>query len=380
MLRAPARLSILFAVLLVSIGVTATVVSRAAQRAVLDSQAGAVVEVVNDPDAPGFRAFTNPTPVAAVLHTTIEDARPVLRSASVLIASGPSGGTIISVPSHARAEGGSTVEEAFDEAGLDGAVAVLHDLFGVAFGELVVLDAESWTTLMQRDLPLSMTLRTDLVSIDRVGASQTLVPAGSRSYELADVAIVAAHRNPGESPLGVAERHQEIWRSWISRTAQAQEPPSLFRVGAGFVDLLGQLTSAEVSYLLIPARASDAETFDVDVGALQDILVDVVPMPRPPRPVPGFGVMVLDGGAGEVPMATLIADITRAGATVSVVGNAAEPQPTSVALRHAAPESNVGAALADVAARADLDVEDREGDDPSIAVTVVLGLDRAPAS
>ena len=123
-------LSIGFALVLVAIVGGALAVADRAQEAVLDSQSGSVSAAALDPTAPGFRAFTEPTPTALVLHTAVESGRPALTGLTFMAgADGDAGGTVITFPSTyvAPNESDSELADLFAEAGFDAVVDGVDD-------------------------------------------------------------------------------------------------------------------------------------------------------------------------------------------------------------------------------------------------------------
>ncbi len=366
-----------FGVVLAGVVVGAWFVAQAAQDAILDSQAGAVVEMENDPSAPGFRAFTEPTPTAAVLHTTVTaDGIAELRSVHVLIANAAGGGTIVTVHPNAAIDPAlPTLEERFRDDGLLSTLDGLQMMFGVGFVETVVLDAASWTTLMQKDLPLTLSLRSDLIEIDRAGNERVLVGEGSRPFELDEVAIIASHRNPGEAPSGLAERHRQIWQAWISRTAAADEPPPLFRVGQGFVELVALLASEEVVYVDAHTQGDAQESGEVDVPALFEVMESLVPSPRPPVGVADLTVMLLDGTGGETDLRGVAHSVTRLGATVAIVGNTDAIRAETTLRVHAAEGTEPYRQAAALAEVLDVPVVNAPSSDTSVVATMEIGMD-----
>ena len=176
----------------------------------------------------------------------------------------------------------------FEADGLDAVVDELNESLGIGFGEVVVLDAASWTGLMVADLPLTLTLRDDLVTLvnqaDPDAATDLLLAAGTRDFALAEIARIAGHRNPGEPALGVALRQQQVWQAWISRTAGTEERPDLFQQSTGFARLIGALANAEVSYRVIDTvtrAASNPQntTYDANSELIADLISRIVPFP-----------------------------------------------------------------------------------------------------
>ncbi len=375
-----------FALVLAGFAAAGWYVAQEAQDAVLESRSGSITSVNIDPDAPGFRAFTEPTPTALVLHTTVtSEGEARLVGSSVLIAAdGGLGGTVLSVPGGLVAPGSSaTVAELFAGEGFGAVVAAMKDTLGVGFGDVVVLDAGSWITLMAPDLPLTMTLRSDLV--EEVGDSglATVLDGGTRQFSPAEVGLVARHENPDEASIGVARRQQEIWRAWISRTAVAPERPDLFGVEEGFIELISDLASGEVAYRMIPVSDStgtgSATTYSIDAPVVDELIASLITFPIAPEPGGRATVMVLDGTGGTADQRSTLADIVAAGGQVAILGNAASSSVAVTEIQVHDPE------LAEVAR----EIADRLGADPpvavplgeaTVAITVIVGADQVPAA
>lgn len=376
-----------FAVVLCGLAAAGWGLAREAQDAVLESQSGSISSVNLDPDAPGFRAFTEPTPTALVLHTTVtEEGGAALVGATFLAAADEGrGGTVLSIPSTLvdSSESPQPLDAQFEEEGFAEVVASMKELLGIGFGDVVVLDAGAWVTLMAPDLPLTMTLRTDLTEEVSDTEFRTLISARTGEFTPAEVAVVAAHTNPGEPAINSARRQQEIWRAWISRTAVADDRPDLFGVNVGFIDLVADLANGEVGYQTVPilsTTAVDGDTlYRVDDVAVTEIVAQVVTFPIPPEPGGRASVMLLDGTGGGADERSILRDIVASGGQVSIVGNA---DSAAVAVSEVQVHD---AELAEVA-RA---IANRLGTGPpisvplteaTVAITVVVGADLAPAA
>ena len=324
-------LSIGFFCVLAGIILGGYLIGRAAQDAVLESQAGTISEFTLDPTAPGFRAFTEPTPTSLVLHTAVVP--PIgaeLIGVTLLTgADDQAGGTVVTIPAtFLDPEGvGVALNELFMTEGFDAVTNELRSALRIDFADVVVLDATSWPTLMTADLPLQISLREDLTEASLDGESSVVVlDAGTREFSLVDIAQLAAHRNDGEPSLQVALRHQQIWQSWISRTAGAEERPTLFATGSGFVDLLNSLANAEVAYRVLPLRTvpseEPAQTSYVPItGEVNELISQIVPFPEQASIGDRPTVLLLDTSFGELEQGPVVSGITQAGGLVAILGN-----------------------------------------------------------
>ncbi len=323
-------LSLGFLSFLLAVGFCGYLLAQRAQDAILESQSGAVSEYSLDPAEPGFRAFTEPTPSALVLHTAVSRLGGAELVGVTLLtnAEARSGGTVVTIPAtFTNSEStGLPLAELFATEGLDAVTAELRDALRIGFGDVVVLDASAWTTLMTADLPLQLSLRNDLVEVDAdAQTSRVLLAAGAREYSLIEVARIAAHRNAGEPSLQVALRQQQIWQSWISRTAGAAERPELFS-GSGFVEIIDALANAEVAYRVLPMATEAGErpeetSYSPDPIAVPTLISQIVPFPEPASIGDRPEVLLLDTSFGEVAQAPVVTAIARAGGLVAILGN-----------------------------------------------------------
>lgn len=357
-----------YTLVLIAIAVTAWSVLQEAQSAVLESQSGSVSSVENDPTAPGFRAFTEPTPTGLVLHTRISSRGGAeLAGATVLLSAGDvGGGTIVSVPAAFGLE--APLGETFETEGFVPVLRELKEIFGIGFGEVVVLDSGSWTALMAKDLPLPMTLRTDLVADD----GRVLVAAGTRDFSLEEVAVIASHRNAGDVSLTVSQRQQDVWKAWVGRTAASPELPPELAVDEGFLDLIATLTRNEVSYRIADFTAGSSDFYRADADALQNLVATLVPFPEPIEPGGRETVMLLDGTGGEIEQRRVLSSVVIAGGTVSVLGNTSELVAESVVQVHNPESWAFAQRLATILGATVMDAP--SVDSPS-DVTVIIGAD-----
>ena len=306
-----------------------------AETAILQSQAGQVTEFPSDPSSPGFRAFTTATETALVLHTAVTaEAGAELVGVSLLTgADGNAGGSVVTIPRNFidAEQTGLTLADLFRVSGLSAVISELNGSLRTGFGDVVVLDASSWTGLMVDDLPLTLTLRDDLVRpLDASGIpnapTEVVLEAGTRGFDLNEIATIAGHRNPSEPALGVALRQQQIWRAWISRTAGDSERTEVLGQERSFASLVGDLSNAEVSYRTIGTRTSPAQFPEDTVYVAQnemilDLVAQIVPFPEQ---IPAIGrptVLLLDNSLGASSQLPVISSITRSGGSVTVLGN-----------------------------------------------------------
>lgn len=375
--------TIIFALCLVGVVAAGTFIALAAQEAILDSRSGSVSEAILDPSAPGFRAFTEATPTVLVAHTSQTISGELVGATILTPADASIGGTVITVQSTFRADSSSpSLRDLFARGGLDAVASALGEAIGAGFTSTIALDGASWASLIGDDLPVTLTLRTDLV--DTQGdVGQVVVLAGTREFEGDEIADIVTHQNSSEPSLGVALRHQEVWRAWISQTQDSIDRSVLVEFDAGFADVFAALENGEVSFRTIPTvtlttDATEDTTYLANESAIGTLFAQIVPFPNEIVPGNRPPVLLLDSTGGAVARGPFVEAITRSGGRVTILGNSTgEPEATNRVQFH----DPVGAALArDIGRSLGVDdVEDVPLDDATTSVTVIVGTPLAGA-
>lgn len=342
----PKSTTIGFGAVLLVIIITAGFVFQMATDAVLESESGSLSSVVSDPDAAGFRAFTEPTETLLVHHRASaafsagqdQDADPenpgepiVELRAVTLLAGGDaqSGGTVITIPATFRGDrsGDENLAELFERAGPGAVTDELSNLLGVEFSEVVSLNASGFVEFLDVPDGLRLTLRDDLAR-EVEGVRRVVLGEGTRSFAPDELRVIAAHVNQDEASIEPALRIQEVWQSWISGT-----PGDDVIGGSGdvFEEVLAQLRSGEVSYQTLNTdtevdeeTSTDEYVFDEEASAR--LIASAIPVPRSPGVSLRPTVSLIDAANGRVDKDSTIREINILGGTVSVVGNDAASQ------------------------------------------------------
>ena len=369
--------TIIFALCLVGVVAAGTFVALAAQEAILDSRSGSVSEAILDPSAPGFRAFTEATPTVLVAHTSQAISGELVGATILTPADASIGGTVITVQSTFLPDSSSpSLRDLFARGGLDAVASALGEAIGAGFTSTIALDGASWASLIGDDLPVTLTLRTDLV--DTQGdVGQVVVLAGTREFEGDEIADIVTHQNSSEPSLGVALRHQEVWRAWISQTQDSTDQTALVEFDAGLADVFAALENGEVSFRTIPTvtlatDATENTTYLANESAIETLFAQIVPFPNEIVPGNRPPVLLLDSTRGEVPSGPFAEAITRSGGRVTILGNTTEEPEVANRVQFHDP---AGAELARGIGRAlgVTDVEEVPVDDATTSVTVIIG-------
>lgn len=339
-------------------------------RTVLDTTAGQAVDPELDPSEPGYEAFLEPTPVALVL--AVDDAG-ALSWATVLAlgGSGERGGSVLFVPiATAAAAGGPTVADVFAAEGQGAAAVAVGELLDAGFAEVVLLEPPRLAELLAPVTPLAVRLADDVEGFD----------AGDVALGPGEVVALLAARDDSESDLARLARHEEVWRSWLSAVAASPDPDVVpGEAASGIGRYVRGLAAGEVRYDATPVDEV-GDGFVADLDALRALVNERVPFPVAVAPGGRPRVRILDGVGVEGLALRAARDAVRAGAQVTVVGNA--DRFGAATSRVVFFDARVAGWAADVAAALGIDdVQQLDGPNPNdlVDVTVVVGSDRAGA-
>jgi hypothetical protein len=307
-----------FPLALVLLTVVTVALAFIGRDAILDSTEGDVVQVVTDPAAPGFRVLVEPTPSA--LWVLVDD-----DSLIGLVVAGladPEGGGGIGVlPAGATTADldGRTFADLYAEEGIDSLVPTVAATLDIGFGDVTVIDERQWETLVAPVAPLTVNLATDLAADD----GTVVFAAGNAEVAAADVAAVLAWESPGDSGQARVIRQGTVLSAYLDALSEAG-PDVVPGEGDVGVPLFLRSFAAGSHVVLVPETAQIDGALVADVAELRGLAIDLVPFPLPAEPGGRPTVRLLDG-VGDQAMTLSIADaLVRAGAQVSVLGNADE--------------------------------------------------------
>ncbi|MEO0493640.1 MAG: LytR C-terminal domain-containing protein [Actinomycetota bacterium] len=368
----------LFPVIIAGLALAAFQLWRTGTKAVLDSTDGTVVEVVTDPDAPGYEAFADPTPTMLALHVDDGELVGVTVLARTLL---DNGGQIVLVSADlaADAEGAPTLADVYASDGAAGVEAAVGSLFGFGFGEIDEIDTTELGLLLALVEPIAFNLLDDLVAVDADGTTEVWLDRGGKLLDGEVAADVYRWRNPGEVDANRNERQVDLWESWLASIAAADDLiAATLPFDEGLAPYLRAFATGQSDVALLPAVPVDggsAPTYVLDDEAaawLADIADHMVPLPTPAPGVDVPTVRLLDGTGDRTIAADARAVVARLSELV-VIGNAAEfGLATSTVSYHEEADAPLAEALAD-----QLDAEvvaDLRPDEP-VDLTVTIGTD-----
>jgi hypothetical protein len=241
--------SVGFPFLTILLALSVPVLLVTGRNVVLHTAGGTLESQAADPAAPGWQAWTEPTPVALVLQ---RDGGGGLVAATVVSLTGRDAAAVVLVPvgTVVGGAGNGRTLAGLGADGEEGARTGVEQLLGVAPTDVVTLDPDGWARTV-----------TPAGTLDVKNPDDVFVAAGDRpglrfakgDLRLApgDVADFLALRNTGELDLNRLVRHEALWRAWVSAVARggaaAQPPDPLARY-------LAALAAARIDVSTLPVQ------------------------------------------------------------------------------------------------------------------------------
>lgn len=366
-------------VVVLALGAAVLLLWREGTKAVLDSTDGTVVELVTDPDAPGYEVFVDPTPTLLVAHLDDGELVGVTVLAATLL---DNGGQAVLIGAEVASDGadGPTLAQRWRVAGMDALETDLGSLFGFGFVETDAIETPELAQLLSLSEPLPINVLDDLVAIADGGGATTFLRAGGRELSGDDAAEFYRWRNPGEFEANRTERQLDVWESWLLRVAAAADPLTVtLPDDVGLSPYLRAFAGGQAALQVLPAvpdagQAADAVYALDERGRtwLAEIADRMVPLPIAPIGSPTPSVRLLDGtGDAEIREAALAVLVDRS--EVRVLGNASEFGIVATTVTH----HRADAAAAAEALAAELGAEVVFSDEPDqpVDLTVLIGTD-----
>jgi hypothetical protein len=377
-------------------GVALTVVGV---NVVRNSTAGRYVEPTASPDDPGYQAYVVPTPTMAVVQRG--DDGELVGVAVLAIESSDDGGAVILVPASTltsanrpvdaagnttdtsatgaadtAAESGEppTMADVYRQDGAAGVVAAVADLLAVAIPEHLEVDDSRWASLVAPVAPVELQLSRT------VGKWR----AGDVSLAAADVGPFLRARAAREPETERLDRQADFWTAWLPlvRAAGVDALPGEADVGIG--RFVGGLAEGSPSIVPLPGEASGGggargEAFVPHGERLAELMVRAVPYPVSPSPGRRVRVRLLNGTTDPALTGTAARRLVRAGAEITIAGNAASFDETETLMLYRSADLRdkalwLAAGLG--GARVERDPASASGTtDDEIDMTVILGAD-----
>lgn len=373
----PWRVVISFGVL-VALFVSGAGLAYAGARLIRSSTEGETVSPIDDPDAPGFEAFVDPTPTLVMLH----DQDGALDAITVLTLPDPDGGGggVLLVPDRTVVDlptlGITTIEAAYEFGDAQIEAQAVGDLLSTAMRETEVVDAARWADLVAPVAPITVDNPNELV-VD----GEVLFPIGEIELEADEVGAYLEADDAEASDLARFARHETFWAAWLEAVAAAGTPeavPGELDSGIGrFVRALAAGTTAIETLPVQPAttdRHGEDPAFVPRGREVDELVARLVPFPTSPSPGARARVRLLNGTADTTVAASIASDLTPAGVSIVLIGNATSLDHEETTIRYLGEEFRSEAlAVADILGVGEVVEESRPSD--AADITVTLGED-----
>lgn len=347
--------------------------------AITDASADAV-ELLADPNAPGYQALVVPTPVAAIVH---EGAEGVADGFTVLVSAGE-GGAVFLIPRETlvASDNGAVVplHRSYAEGGVEAAHRGIERLFHLAIPEVVVVDADRWTELLRPVEPLVVPNTDELIAVDADGNRDVVFEAAILNLEAERAAEFLRFKVYGQSEPARLYRHELFWRAWLEAVARSENPDVVpGEIDSGLGRFVRNLSTGFVRFVRLDASAVEPldaaleEThWQIDQASLAEDIAALVPYPVGAETGDRVRVRLLDGA--QRPDATIEAslELAAAGAEIAVLGNADEFSYQETEVRYHEPSARASAEALAAAIGADSVVYAEVPDDVT-EVTVIVG-------
>lgn len=346
--------------------------------AIVTSTDGTVTQRITDPAAAGYEVAVVASPSYLVLG--LDPADDLDHVALMSVAANDDGGTVLLLPAETLVGPNLRLLDVHRSDGEDGVRRAVSDLLEIGLDATSVLDEEGWRTLLEPVGAVPVDITEDLVRVDPDGgaASEILWRAGSISVAPDQVGTFLGWVNRGEDRFNRLRRQEEFWTAWLAAVATSDDPG----VVPGEVDEgIGRFVrGAARDPVVITPSATAVEirrgpAFELDVEALRDIAVAMIPFPLPPEDSERPRVRLLDGAGGLDVAANHGSALVRAGAQIVIIGNAPQFGASStVVIYHDGRFADDAAALAGAVNANEVYLEDLE--EPVVDVTVIIGEDQ----
>lgn len=322
---------VLFGSTLVVLLVAGAALAYAGARTVSDSTDGKIVEVTEDPEAPGFEAFVTPSPTMLVIH---RDGADVQGYTFLALGPGDVGGAVLFIPTATLAElpsfGDQPVSLAYEGGGVPVATQVIQELLGVGILETVEIDDPRWTSLTEPVAPFTIDNPDAVVVDDEEVGSGVLFPAGEIEVEADGVGqFLGSSSVESQTELNRLVRNELLWEAWLEAVAGADDPGAVpGETDSGIGRFVKGLAAGEVEIMTLPVDEvddpafPDQEVFEPEELEIESLVTDLVPLPTSPAPGVRPKVRLLNGTSERELLGPIVPDLVAAGAEVAIFGNA----------------------------------------------------------
>ena len=338
--------------------------------AISNSSDGTDVSAPVDPSAPGYQAFVDPTPTLLLIHgdDTGLDGVTLLALTDL----DAEGAVLFLAPETMTSDG--LLRDRWIELGSAGVVEAVAGLLGVRPGESQVVDDQGWAAMVSAVAPVAFDNPDVLVA----AGGELRFESGRLNLAATDAGPFLGWRNPGESPVAALFRHELFWEAWLGQVALSQAPDVIPGETDRGVGRFGRaLARGQVRLQAVPSVADANGAVVLDDAAVAELVYEVVPFPISTSGASGPRVRLLNGVGDADLTKTAARTLSRAGAQITVIGNATEFGWETTKIVHHDPAFAAHAeAYRDALGTGSVSAEEQPG--APVDITVTFGADFAP--
>ncbi len=363
------------------------------KEAVLDSTEGRTIDLVTDPEAPGYEVLVEPTETLLMVHTGADGellaltfmARSSEDTASALFLPVT---TVVSLPGQEP----ETLGDAYRDGGMEELVDGVEAALGVGIAEftsdggllepsdLTLVDSARWAGLVEPVAPLTVQNLDPVEVLDEDGEVVARYPEGELSLEADAVGPFLEARSPGESDLNRLQRHQALWEAWMEAITESGGEVSIpGEQESGLGRFLRTMADGEAGLVIMPSESyripgTTEDVFLPESEALAGVVQAMVPFPEASSPGARITLRVLDGTGTPGAAFAVAEDLARTNGEIRAIGNGPsfDYVGTQIIYYDAAHRDSAESVAEALQAGS---VELRESPDEVMMVTVILGTD-----
>ena len=284
--------------------------------AISSSSDGTDVSASVDPAAPGYEAFVDPTPTLLLIHANGDR----LHGVTLLVLTDPGvEGAVLIMPSEALISGG-LLSDRWADSGSAGVADSVAELLGIRPSETQVVGDDGWAALVAAVEPVAFVSPVPLLGPDGETRFETGVILAA-----ADVGPYLAGRSPGESPLVGLSRHVSFWQAWLEQMGESTKPDVIpGETDRGMGRFARSLVAGEFLIATVGGRVTDSGAVVMNPSQNAYLANEVIPFPISASDGSLPRVRLLNG-VGDLELTkTAARALSRAGAQITVIGNASE--------------------------------------------------------
>ncbi|MCY4036127.1 MAG: LytR C-terminal domain-containing protein [bacterium] len=339
--------------------------------AISNSSDGTEVGAPADPAASGYEAFVEPTPSLLLIHANGDR----LHGVALLVLTDPGvEGAVLLLSTETMTSTGR-ISDRWASSATAGMVDSVAELLGVRPGETQVVGDEGWAALAAAAAPVAVSSPVPLL-----GADGEILFGAEAQLAAADVGPYLAGRSPGESPLVGLSRQVSFWQAWLWQVGESTEPDVI----PGETDRgMGRFARSLVAgqFLVVAVGGEAADSGEVVLAPLDTafLVSEVVPFRRSASEA-GVPRVRLLNGVGDPELTKAAArELSRAGARITRIGNAAEFGWETTKLAYHDPGfAPYAEAYRDALGAGSVAAEELL--EPEVDITVTFGADFSPLS